>query len=279
MKISIITVCLNAKDTIEDTFLSVFNQTHEKLELIVIDGGSIDGTLEIIDKYKEKIAHFVSEPDKGIYDAMNKGIKAASGDFITFLNANDTFYDNLVLEKVAQVLAKNTEAEILFGNVECVSKNTQSSEILTFEDIKTDFSLISKNLCHQSVFYHKNLFKKFGSYSLQYKICSDWDFNIKCLVKNRVQALYVNTTIAKFQLGGISSDENSISNCNKERKSIIKKYYPKTMFFNSFKNFLKNNIPVLHEFIVQKCPIQKGLNYIASQDKHRLNIKALQDFS
>jgi len=84
MKISIITVCYNVKDSIEETFLSIFNQTYKNVELIVIDGGSVDGTLDVINKYRDKISHFVSEPDKGIYDAMNKGIDYVTGDFVLF---------------------------------------------------------------------------------------------------------------------------------------------------------------------------------------------------
>ena len=97
MKISIITVVKNAEKTIENTILSVLNQTYKNIELIIIDGVSTDGTLDIINKYKDKISYFISEPDTGVYNAMNKGIKAATGDIFYFLNANDSLYDDKVL--------------------------------------------------------------------------------------------------------------------------------------------------------------------------------------
>ena len=100
MKISVVTVCYNAADTIERTMLSVLNQTYHDIEYIIIDGGSTDGTVDIIRKYADKIAYWVSEPDKGIYDAMNKGIKVATGEWINFMNAGDYYYSNEVLKNV-----------------------------------------------------------------------------------------------------------------------------------------------------------------------------------
>lgn len=275
MKISIITVCFNAKDTIEDTFLSVFNQTYKDIELIVIDGASKDGTLAIIDKYKDKISSFLSEPDKGIYDAMNKGIELATGDFIIFMNANDVFYNELVLENVVKTLIENTEVKFLFGDVDCVSKDMQSSEVQTYEKIKNNFSLLFYNFCHQSIFYHKSLFKEYGLFSLDYKICSDWDFNIKCLVKYKTPALYLEWPIAKFQLGGLSSDSNSAEDFRRERKCIMKNYFPVTIFLLSINNFFKKAFFVPYNTIIRSSGVRKMVNLYTSQKKYRLNIKTL----
>lgn len=250
MKISIITVCLNAKDTIEETLLSIINQTYKDIELIVIDGASTDVTLEIIDKYKDKISHFVSEPDSGIYDAMNKGIKAASGDFIFFLNANDVFYNEQALQKVADALTKNKEIKILFGDVEYISKDKKTSQILRFNSIKDDFSLILGNICHQSIFYHKSLFEEFGLYSNQFKIYSDWDFNIKCLVENKVPAIYLPLIISKFQLGGICSSEKNKLICSREKKGLVKKYYPDFYFLIIANEFLRKKLGILYKILI-----------------------------
>jgi len=272
MKISIITVCFNAKDTIEDTFLSVFNQSYEHIELIVIDGVSTDGTIDIINKYKDKISHFVSEPDEGIYDAMNKGIELATGDFIIFMNANDTFYDQKVLEKVANALLENPEVKFLFGDVDCVSIDTNYSEIQTYEKIKNKFELLFNNICHQSIFYHKSLFEECGLFSLEYKICSDWDFNIKCLVKHKTQALYLKLPIAKFQLGGRSSSQDSLKICQKENRALLKKYSPVLSFLVRGNIFFKKQFFVQHRVIVRNPFSRKLFKMYASQKKYKLNI-------
>lgn len=114
MKISVVTVCYNAADTIEKTMLSVLNQTYHDIEYIIIDGGSTDGTVEIIRKYADRIAYWVSEPDKGIYDAMNKGIKVATGEWINFMNAGDSFVNSNVLDRLMNF---HKDGLILYGNI------------------------------------------------------------------------------------------------------------------------------------------------------------------
>lgn len=266
MKISIITVCFNEKETIEGTFLSVFNQTYQDVELVVIDGASNDGTLQVIEKYREKIAYFVSEPDGGVYNAMNKGIKAASGDFIIFLNANDVFYDNFVLEKVAKALRENPEVKILFGDVDYISPDRKNIQTQTFENIKTDLSLILNNICHQSIFYHKSLFKQFGLYSEEFKIYADWDFNIKCLVENKGPALYLPTVISKFQLGGICSTKENRKICKNERKALIRKYYSDFKFLIFVHDFIRKYLRFFYKIFLKA----------AFLDKNELNIKQVK---
>lgn len=227
MKISIITVSLNEKDTIEATFLSVLNQTYKDFELIVVDGGSTDGTLEIIDKYKDKISHFISEPDNGIYDAMNKGIDLATGDFLLFLNANDKLYDDKVFQLVADTLNKNPEVKLLFGDVEIIDKDNNQDYIKTYENMLNKYNFLFSGLCHQGTYYSRDLFNDYGKYSTEYKICADWEFNIRCVIKNKVKNFYLNSTLAKFQLGGYSSNSIAGKNMRIEKNIITKKYYPK----------------------------------------------------
>lgn len=224
MKISVVTVCFNAKETIEETFISIFNQTYKNIESIVIDGASTDGTIDVIKRYEDQIAHFISETDEGIYDAMNKAIKLATGDFIIFLNANDVFYDSNVVEKVVNTLIANPDAKILFGNSHFVFEDKLNYQIHTYEKIKNDYSIIFNNICHQSIFYHHSLFDEFGNYSNEFKIYADWDFNIRCLFLNKVFAIYLPIIISKFQLGGICSNSESKEICKKERKLLLKKY-------------------------------------------------------
>lgn len=272
MKTSIITVCFNAKATIEDTFISIFNQTYKDFELIVIDGASTDGTLEIIQKYRDKIAYFVSEPDSGIYDAMNKGIKAANGEFILFLNANDVFKDENVLEKVAEALSKNPDTKFLFGDVEYISEDKKNSIVHSFSMIKNDFSLIANNICHQSIFYHRSLFERFGGYSWDYKIYSDWDFNIKCLVQNRVSAVYLPIVISKFQLGGICSNSDAHSPCKIDKNLLIDRYFKKYKFLIKLDAFLNERLLKLYRPL-KRLLINPIIDLYASQKKYLLNVK------
>ena len=116
MKISVVTVCYNAADTIEKTILSVLNQTYHDIEYIIIDGGSTDGTVEIIRKYADKIAYWVSEPDKGIYDAMNKGIEVATGEWINFMNAGDRFYKSDVIKLIFDNMNCYDDVDIIYGD-------------------------------------------------------------------------------------------------------------------------------------------------------------------
>ena len=155
----------------------------------MIDGASTDGTLEILNKYQDKIAYFVSESDSGIYNAMNKGIKAATGDFLLFLNANDTFYCVDVLEKVSNALIENPDAKYLFGDVNYISEDGTQSEVQKYNEVKNDIYFVNRNICHQSIFYHTALFEELGEYPECYKIYADWEFNIKCLVKNKASSI------------------------------------------------------------------------------------------
>lgn len=271
MKISIITVSLNEKDTIETTFSSVLNQTYKDFELIVVDGGSTDGTLEIIDKYKDKISHFISEPDNGIYDAMNKGIDLATGDFLLFLNANDKLYDDNVFQLVADTLNKNPEMKLLFGDVEMVSAKESEKRIKYFGNITNYFSLLRDNICHQSVFYHKSLFENFGKYSAEYRICSDWDFNIKCLVKNKVKAVYLPAIISEFSLDGVSSNFIGSDKFNIERRKLLKKYYSVLRFVLFADNYFSKHCKIYPKIRKTKLVI-KFVDMFCSQKIFKLDV-------
>ena len=131
MKISIITVCFNSVKTIEKTILSVINQNYENYEYIIIDGQSTDGTKEIIKKYQSKIDKFITEPDNGIYEAINKGIKLADGKIISILHSNDVYFDNFVLKKVTSHFVDDDNLDIAIGDVN-IKKKFSSSEILRF---------------------------------------------------------------------------------------------------------------------------------------------------
>ena len=197
-KISIIIVAFNAAKTLETSIQSILQQSYSNKELIVIDGGSTDGTLEILEKINQKGFFWISEPDKGIYDAMNKGIKKATGEWIFFLGADDYFYDNLVLEAVFTI----PDIE----NIDFIYGNIKSDSYTGFYDGEFNFEkLLKKNISHQSIFYRKNIFDKTGFYNLKYKTHSDWDFNLRCYENEVINTKYVDLTIAVFGKGGVSS--------------------------------------------------------------------------
>ena len=216
MKISIITVCYNAQKTIERTLLSVFSQTYPDKEFVVIDGGSSDGTLEILKKYADKIDVLVSEPDKGIYDAMNKGVAKSSGDYLIFINSDDYFYDEFVLERVAQA----PRADFIFGDQYCEENGIRS--LAKNLDALNVYHMFRGFFAHQSILAKRELFLKYGNFDLSYKICADWDWILRCLV-NGATTTRVDTPIAVFTVGGASGIAGKKGLISRERKQLIRK--------------------------------------------------------
>lgn len=197
--ISIITISYNAAKDIENTILSVLKQTYPNIEYIIIDGGSTDGTLDIIKKYQDRISYWVSEPDKGIYDAMNKGTLKATGMWLNFMNAGDTFYDEQILEKVFK--DKDwSNTDVIYGDVVYIHPDR--------EDIRKAVPLkrikVGIPFCHQSVFVRTKLQQKY-LFDTTYKICADYDF-FHTLYKKGYSFKYKELIVAKYLAGGLSSD-------------------------------------------------------------------------
>lgn len=210
--VSIITVVFNGKNTLEKTILSVINQNYQNIEYIIIDGGSTDGTLEIIHKYEKEIDYWISEKDNGIYDAMNKGILAANGKFVNFMNAGDYFFDNNILQK----LPLNPLSKIIFGNIMYESGKVFES---TF-----DYRMYLKNtLHHQSAFYALDLLKQLGLFDTNFKILADYDMNFKAL-KLGIKFEQVPLLVAICSDYGIS-DIPKFTNYNEEVKIRLKSNY------------------------------------------------------
>lgn len=200
-KISIITVCYNCKNDIEKTILSVINQTYTNIEYIIIDGSSTDGTLDIITKYKKQISIIISEPDKGIYDAMNKGIALATGDWINFMNAGDTFYNNTVLEDIFS--NNNYPADIIYGHVEydygftkVIKKPAPINSITRY-----------MGFSHQSTFVKTNIMKD-HPYNLHYKIIADYDFFLSRYKEGYIFKEIPNIVATYERANGVSSGSN-----------------------------------------------------------------------
>jgi glycosyltransferase involved in cell wall biosynthesis len=223
MKISIITVCYNSEKTIEETIRSVVKQTYQNIEYIIIDGASNDKTLEIIEKYKNKIATLISEKDDGVYNAMNKGIKAATGDLLFFLNADDVFINELVVEKFAEEAGK-TDAGILLGNILMLNKYTGELYYEKQEHIDK-IQLINSTVFHPASFFRKEVFEKYGNYNENYKIVSDYEWYVKYFL-NGGDYKYVDSPISIFSLGdGLSSNSQQNNNHKHERIMVQQKYF------------------------------------------------------
>ena len=154
VKISVVTVCFNSVSTLERTMLSVLNQTYPNIEYIIIDGGSTDGTVDIIKKYVDKLAYWVSEPDKGVYDAMNKGVLLATGDYTIFMNSGDRFYNNDVLAKFSCV--EFMDADLIYGPVYTEKKDGyylwEADAVFLKTDNKRKLVFGAQGICHQGLF-------------------------------------------------------------------------------------------------------------------------------
>lgn len=200
-KISIITVCYNSVAHIEEAILSVINQPYENKEYIIIDGGSTDGTLDIIDKYKDKIDYFISEPDKGISDAFNKGIKAATGELIGILNSDD-FMMSDVLSKVAD----QYEQDIDIYRGYCI---VWDEEYGTKRELHPNLNFgvppFGAKICHESAFITRRLYDKVGTYKVSFRNCMDLDLFIRIYKDKSVKTKFLDICIDTFRKGGVSS--------------------------------------------------------------------------
>jgi glycosyltransferase involved in cell wall biosynthesis len=224
MKISVITVCRNAEHTIETTIKSVLGQTCKTIEYVIIDGKSTDKTLNIIRKYKAGIDVLVSEPDKGIYDAMNKGVKKCTGDWIYFLNSGDTFYNQDVITNISRELSKIKDADLVYGNI------STDQGLIKFSRVNR-FFLIRGTICHQAMFIRKKLFSEFGFFNLNYKIASDYEWLLRIIYTYKRKIKYVDRIIADYSLTGISNNSDFRSQTLSEYSQIRGHYFSEAEIF------------------------------------------------
>ncbi|MDE6860119.1 MAG: glycosyltransferase [Duncaniella sp.] len=223
LKISVVTVCYNAVDTLEETMLSVLNQTYPHVEYIVIDGGSTDGTVDIIKKYSDRLAHWVSEPDSGIYDAMNKGIRAATGDYINFMNAGDKFYNDNV---ITRILNYNCNADFLVGIAQYRKVNGKRIRYWTPIHKHFEFSEIKNGhaVNHQSSFIRRSLLT--SGYDINYRIIADDLFFIKSVVFEGATYQPLNIIVAIYDGFGISNNINTQRKIEAERIHFYTQHNP-----------------------------------------------------
>lgn len=207
--ISIIIPTFNSGATLSVALDSIFFQTFKDFEVLIIDGLSTDNTRDVVSRYKNKFSriHFYSENDKGIYDAMNKGIALATGEWLYFMGSDDSFYEPTTLEKFI-----NNEAivntEVVYGNVFSTYFNGSYDGLFNYS------KLMNQNICHQSIFFRNSVFSKTGNYNLKYKAYADWNHNINWFFKSDICNVYIDQVIANFTYGGFSSiyDDKAFKN-------------------------------------------------------------------
>lgn len=217
--LSVITVVYNNVADIERTMLSVMNQTYAAIEYIIIDGKSTDGTLQVIERYKGKLAKLISEKDNGIYDAMNKGVKAATGDYIIFMNSGDQFYSN---DTVARVFASDDNADIYYGETEMIDEKGNNlgrrrhaaPENFTWKDFKYGMSI-----SHQAIYIRRSLVE---AYDPKYQLSADIDWILRAAKKAK-KIVNVHAYVARYKVGGMSKHKHKQSLL--ERFDIMKKHY------------------------------------------------------
>ena len=236
MKLSIITVNLNNKYGLQKTIDSVISQTYRDFEWIIIDGGSTDGSKELIDKYSNYISYWVSEPDKGIYNAMNKGIKQAHGEYLQFLNSGDIYFEDNTLKQVVKFLINE---DIVYGYAVIKNNNTKKRVNIRHEIISC-YDLTRNTINHQCAFIKKKLFDIFGLYDENYKIVSDWKFFFDVIAIQKCSTKHINLDIIIYDTTGISQT-NSIEMEN-ERREILRLYLPEYAIDDYISRFQINEI-------------------------------------
>jgi glycosyltransferase involved in cell wall biosynthesis len=210
---SIVTVCYNAESVISKTIESVLNQSFKNYEYIIIDGQSNDQTLAIIKKYGAQISKVISEKDHGVYDAMNKALTYAKGEWIIFLNAGDEFPNPFVLEKVSTQLS----GDITYGTYKTLTGQRGKWQFHSY------FFLTFRTICHQAIFYRNTVFKKIGGFDLQFKFLADFDHMLKAKV-HKLKFHRLTEAIVKYQGGGMSVAPQNLEKSFNERLAILLKY-------------------------------------------------------
>jgi glycosyltransferase involved in cell wall biosynthesis len=221
---SIITVTYNASQWLEQTIRNVLSQSYSGIEYLIIDGGSTDGTIDIIKQYESGLSYWISEPDKGLYDAMNKGLEAAKGDYVWFINAGDRLYDGKTAEYIVDGIQKNDLPDVIYGETRIMNENGKD---LGFRRLRPPEKLTWKSfkmgmlVCHQSFIVKKRIAPQ---YDLQYRFSADFDWCIQCL-KKAEQIYNTHQILSCFLESGLTVQNRKIS--LQERYRIMCRYYGK----------------------------------------------------
>ena len=231
-RITVITINLNNINGLEKTFQSVKSQNYLNLEFMIFDGGSRDESLKFLKSHSTEISYWVSEKDSGVYDAMNKGIKHASGDYLLFLNSGDHFFN----EEAISSLVKNSSGEdLIYGQLKVVGSD--SEWIKTYPSILNFRYFYFESLPHPATLISRKLMVKMGGYDIQLKIASDWKFFLLAVAKYGCSYRLVDKVISVFYLDGLSSQPANQKNLDEERVETMKVYFP--WYYRAYKTYLQ----------------------------------------
>ena len=248
LKISIITVSKNSASFINDCLQSVKMQNYDNIEHIIVDGASTDETLSLLESNRDQLKALISEPDKGIYDAMNKGIKIATGDIIGFLNSDDFYSRNDVLSEVASVFIKNPFLDGCYADLIYTAQFDTSKHIRYWRSNEFIQGSFSQGWCppHPTFFVRSSVYKKFGNFNLNYSIASDVELMMRLLEKKKINVSYIPKLWVKMRIGGLSN--KSLKNIIKVNKEIIYALKSHNLHTNSLIFFIYKIISRLKQF-------------------------------
>ena len=235
MKYSIITINYNNREGLRKTIESVVNQSCKDYEYIIIDGGSTDGSREVIDEYADQIDYWISEPDNGIYNAMNKGIQLVNGDYVVFMNAGDEFANKDVLS-----LVNGYDGDIILGG------DLYGGKVRMLKETMTLYDLLSIGICHQSVYYRREVIQKYG-FDESYKLIADLKSVIEPLVKDHVRISVVMEVLAKCESGGLSKQRwrETLTENRRMIDELVDPFYK-----DDYLRFARINNGLLHDFTI-----------------------------
>lgn len=254
MKISIITVSFNSVKTIRDTIKSVLNQTYQNIEYIIIDGNSNDGTVSIIKEYELAFQGrmcWISEPDNGLYDAMNKGIKKANGEIIGIINSDDIYHRNDIIEKISNTFITYKDIQVIFGDVRFIRSDNLDKTIRyysskNFFPEKFRFGFMP---AHPTFFVYKKFFEKFGYYKTNYQIAADYELLIRFLYVHRLKYKYIPIDFLKMRLGGRSTA--SLKNTIILNKEFLRGCKENNIYTNIFILYLRYFIKIFEYIFIK----------------------------
>ncbi len=238
MKVSIITPSFNSEKTIEDTIKSVLDQTYKDIEYIIIDGGSKDNTLKVIEKYKDKISKIISEPDKGLYDAMNKGIRLATGEIVGIINSDDLYASKDVIEIVVKTFEEKN-VDCCWGDLVYVDRNDTSKIIRYWKssEYREGKFKLGWHPPHPTFFVRKLIYEKYGVFNLDFPIAGDYELMLRFLEKYKISSCYIPKILVKMRIGGKSN--KNISNIIKANLECYKAWKVNGLQIHPFIIFLK----------------------------------------
>lgn len=216
---SIITVSKNASQTIGITLDSIIEQTFTDYELIIVDGGSDDNTLQVVDNKADII---ISETDNGVYDAMNKGLNVASGKLVHFLNAGDWYNTEKALEIVSNRFSENTH--LFFSDVNIIDKN--SVRLVKYPNKPGKMHLYLGTICHQACFFNRDILNKYGGFDINLKLAADYEWITRAIIKNKINMIHIDKPLVSYDFRGISSSEENKILLDLERKEVQRRNLP-----------------------------------------------------